>query len=102
MKESKLELACRKLVENYGGRMPKWVSPGNSGVQDRIVLLPGGYVAFVEFKRPGGKIEPLQVEWLTWMRKHGFRAYIVDSGAQFWSDVIQPWRKHMEYNAYTG
>lgn len=81
------------MIERYGGRMPKWVSPGNKGVQDRIVLLPNGYAAFVEFKKARGKIDPLQAEWLVWMRANGHRAFIVDSTGQFWDDVIQPWRK---------
>lgn len=92
MKESKIEADCRKMVENYGGRMPKWVSPGNRGVPDRLVLLPGGYAAYVEFKKPGGKIDPLQVEWVTWMKSRGHRVFIVESGGQFWDDVIKPWR----------
>lgn len=95
MRESKLEAACRKVVLNYGGRMPKWVSPGNRGVPDRIIMLPGGYAVYVEFKKPGGKIDPLQVEWVSWLKQNGFRACIVESGAQFWDDVIKPWRKHI-------
>ena len=93
MRESKLEKDCRQVVEYHSGRMPKWVSPGNKGVTDRIILLPRGYCVFVEFKKPGGKIDPLQVEWVTWLRRNGYRAVIVESHAQFVEDVIKPWRR---------
>lgn len=79
--------------------MPKWVSPGNKGVQDRIVLLPHGYVAFVEFKRPGSPIDRLQAEWLVWMRDHGHRAFIIESAAQFQAEVLFPYLEHSSRHA---
>ena len=33
----------------------KFVSPGNAGVPDRVVILQGGKSGFVELKRPGEK-----------------------------------------------
>lgn len=33
----------------------KWVSPGFTGVPDRICFFPGGKILFVEVKRPGLK-----------------------------------------------
>lgn len=53
MKESELERRFCRLVEQAGGKAYKFVSPGNSGVPDRIVVLPGGRIGFVELKRPG-------------------------------------------------
>jgi hypothetical protein len=50
---------CRR-VEAMGGHAFKWVCPGNRGVTDRIVLLPGGAVWFVELKQPGGRLSALQ------------------------------------------
>lgn len=38
----------------------KWVSPGNAGVPDRIVLLPRGRVVFVELKQEDGRLSRLQ------------------------------------------
>ncbi len=48
MKESELERRFCRLVEQAGGKAYKFVSPGNSGVPDRIVVLPGGRIGFVE------------------------------------------------------
>jgi hypothetical protein len=43
----------RRTIE-HGGVAYKWVSPGRAGVADRIVLLPGGVVWFVELKTVKG------------------------------------------------
>ena len=52
----------RRLVDGVkalGGRSYKWVSPGNVGVPDRIVLF-GGRTIFVELKTDDGRLSPVQ------------------------------------------
>ena len=62
--EKDIEKKLRKMVESHGGLCLKWVCPGWSGVPDRLVLLPGPHVMFVETKRPkGGKLDKLQKWW---------------------------------------
>lgn len=51
----------------------KFVSPGNSGVPDRLVFIPGGKLVLVELKRPGGKLRPLQKVWAKRFGKLGFK-----------------------------
>ena len=71
--EKDIEQKLRKMVERYGGHCLKWVCPGWSGVPDRIVLLPGGRVVFVETKRPkGGKLSELQKWWANRLIDLGF------------------------------
>lgn len=71
--EKDIEQKLRKIVEKHGGLCLKWVCPGWSGVPDRIILLPGGVVLFVETKRPrGGKVEKLQKWWAERIRRLGF------------------------------
>lgn len=60
MAESDIETYLRKKVEASGGKCWKWVSPGRRGVPDRIVLMPGNVVAFVETKSPGKTERPDQ------------------------------------------
>ena len=61
MLEKTVEEYLVKEVRKIGGIAYKFTSPGNSGVPDRIVLLPGGTVHFIEMKRPtGGKTEARQ------------------------------------------
>lgn len=80
--EKDLESDCRELTDKAGGRLPKWVSPGNRGVPDRILLLRGR-VVFIEFKRPDGVDEPLQRAWSWWLKRHGFRHEKIETFEQF-------------------
>ena len=55
MDEKYIEQAFRKAVRDSGGIALKFVSPGFSGVPDRLVLMPHGKIAFIEVKAPGEK-----------------------------------------------
>lgn len=64
MLESEVEKKlCKKVKEELHGRAFKFVSPGQNGVPDRIVLVPMGRIYFVETKAPGKKLRKLQ-EWV--------------------------------------
>lgn len=60
MLEKKIEWCLVRGVQKLGGKAYKFVSPGNTGVPDRIVVLPGGGIVFVELKAPGGRLSPNQ------------------------------------------
>jgi hypothetical protein len=81
--EKDIETQLRQMVERHGGRCLKWVCPGWVGVPDRIILLPGGHVKFVETKRPqGGRFSMMQRKWKEWLQALGFEHYFVhDEGA---------------------
>ncbi|MFC5468430.1 VRR-NUC domain-containing protein [Cohnella suwonensis] len=79
MRESQLERRLVREVERIGGIAPKWVSPGNNGVPDRIVILPGGRTLYVEMKAPGKQLEPLQAHWARKLLGMGHRHYKIDS-----------------------
>jgi len=51
---------------------------GTAGYPDRVFLKDGKAV-FIEFKRPGGKLRPLQEHRLMQLRVAGFRAEIIDN-----------------------
>ena len=53
MYESAFEQSICRYIKNLGGKAYKWVSPGTRGVPDRIAILPGGRIIFIEVKRPG-------------------------------------------------
>lgn len=57
MLESYYEDKLRKRVKalGHGARCLKFESPGFMGVPDRMILLPGGNLIFVEMKQPGKK-----------------------------------------------
>ena len=76
--EKEVEKKLTAMVNKHGGLCLKWVCPGWVGVPDRIILLPGGRVIFVETKRPkGGKIAKMQTWWLDRLRALGFYAFSV-------------------------
>lgn len=49
---------------------------------DRIILLPGGRMAFAELKAPGKKPRRLQLARHRLLRRLGFRVYVIDSTGQ--------------------
>ena len=74
MLESGLERRWKREVEQTvkGAVCMKWICPGYSGVPDRMILLPGGRVVFVELKAPG-KHERVRQEYVqARLRKLGF------------------------------
>lgn len=77
MKESEIEKKFRLMIERHGGVARKWVSPGQSGVPDRIVLLPGGRISFVELKKPGGVVSKLQLKQISRLEELGFHCAVV-------------------------
>ena len=78
--EKEIEQALVKMISRHGGCCLKWTCPGWAGVPDRIVLLPGGIVIFVELKRPkGGKRPPMQIWWSRKLRDLGFLHFWVQN-----------------------
>ena len=60
MTEREIEKKLADGVRKLGGRAYKFVSPGNDGVPDRIVVLPGISPVFVELKTETGRLSSLQ------------------------------------------
>lgn len=82
MDEKYIEQAFRKAVSDSGGIALKFVSPGFSGVPDRLVLMPHGKIAFVEVKAPGEKPRALQLSRHKLLRRLGFKVYVLDDISQ--------------------
>ena len=72
MLEKAVEAYFRKSVAAAGGVAFKFVSPSHRGVSDRIVCLQG-QTWFVELKRPGGRLSPLQRVFAAEMERLGQR-----------------------------
>lgn len=60
MLEKEVEKYLVREIKKLGGISFKFISPGNAGVPDRIVILPTGKVVFVELKTDKGKLTKLQ------------------------------------------
>ena len=79
LRESSIERKLVTEVKKRGGLAVKFVSPGFDGVPDRLVLFPGGVLAFVELKAPGKSLRPLQELRARQLTALGFRVYRIDS-----------------------
>ena len=66
----------------------KFTSPGLRGVPDRIALMPGGKVVFVELKRPGEKLSEAQKELHEKFRALGCDIRVIDSIDDAWAFAL--------------
>lgn len=82
MREKAIEAKLVRAVRQLGGLAPKFISPGLDGVPDRLVLLPGGRIAFIELKAPDKKMRPLQVRRKGQLEALGFSVYCIDRPEQ--------------------
>jgi len=79
MSEKTLEKRLRIKVEKQGGKLLKFISPGMSGVPDRLLLYPPGGIIFVEMKDTGEKLKPLQVKRANELKALGHDVRCIDS-----------------------
>ena len=82
MKETVIEQKLVQAVKARGGIAPKIISPGYDGMPDRIILLPGGKIAFVEVKAMGRKPRSLQLHRHETLRRLGFKVFVFDDARQ--------------------
>lgn len=78
-REHAIERCLVRQVEALDGLCWKFVSPGNAGAPDRLVILPGARVAFVETKRPGEKARALQRRRIAQLTERGVWAGVADT-----------------------
>ena len=73
--ESKIERRLVSKVAAAGGLCLKWT--GAVGVPDRIVVLPGGKVIFVEVKAADGRLSAMQVLMHKKLNERGACVFVV-------------------------
>ena len=76
-KENRVERRLIDGVKALGGITFKFISPGRAGVPDRVVILPGGTVHFVELKARGGRASALQQRVLAKLRRMDVTALVL-------------------------
>lgn len=79
MRESAIEAYLVATVKELGGevRKLKWI--GRRGAPDRVVMLPGSVLFWIELKRPGGMAEAHQAREHRRMLAMGQRVIILDT-----------------------
>jgi hypothetical protein len=90
MRETRVETTLRVEIKGLGGWAIKLL-PSVSGLPDRIVLLPGGRIYFVELKSPTGKVEPHQTVIHNRLRRLGFEVLVLNT-----PDAVREWAKRLD------
>lgn len=75
--EKRIEQRLIDGVKALGGMTFKFISPGAAGVPDRVVILPGGTVHFVELKAEGGIASKLQQRMIHKLRRLDVTAVVL-------------------------
>lgn len=90
MKESRVEKVLTWEVKARGGWAVKFL-PSVSGLPDRIILMPGGRIMFVETKSPTGRVKPHQTVVHNRLRALGFEVFVLSS-----TDAVKEWAKGLD------
>ena len=77
MGEKEIETCLVRGVKDLGGKAFKFVSPGNNGIPDRLVILPGGRVLFAELKARNGILSKMQEYQIAELRRLGAEVWEV-------------------------
>jgi len=77
--EKLIERTLNAEVKKLGGWSLKLLCQFVTGLPDRLVLLPGGIIFFVEVKSTGKKPTPVQRLVHEKIRRLGFRVEVIDS-----------------------
>lgn len=77
--EKDVEQRLVKGVERLGGICLKFPPLFFAGFPDRIVLLPGALIVFVELKAPGKTARKLQIKIHNKLKALGFRVEVIDT-----------------------
>lgn len=89
-REKLIEGYLRRQVEARGGVCMKFISPGNDGVPDRVIILPPARVYFAELKTKAGRLSRIQRFQLKRMWKLGQTCSVVcgmDGAKQYIHDL---------------
>lgn len=87
-REQGVEARFCHLARLHGGYAFKWVSPGVSGVPDRILFLPDGRIYLVELKRPGGHTHGTQPAIHRKLTRLGHPVYVVSDPDRFFRHIV--------------
>ncbi len=80
--EKDIEKRVCAFAEAHGILVYKFTSPSRRSVPDRMFILPGGRVFWIEFKRAGCVPTASQEVEIAKMRKQGATVYVVDNVEQ--------------------
>jgi hypothetical protein len=85
-----MQVETERNIEARGGRelvkrgylVYKFTSPEKRGVPDRLVISPDGQVFFIEFKRPDGRLSPIQIVQIERIRRNNGVVHVISSHSE--------------------
>ncbi len=98
MLEKEVEQRLHSGIKNTksGALCLKFVSPGFNGVPDRIILLPGAKVVFVETKKLGKKERIRQLYVHELIRALGFEVYSTVDNPLYVEEILKKCKEVIE------
>ena len=81
MLEKHIEAKVCEHARQRGLLVYKFTSPARAAVPDRLFVLPGGRVFFVEFKRKGERPTAPQTREHARLQAHGVSVFVIDNVA---------------------
>ena len=78
----------------------KLTCPGFTGVPDRLILLPGAHVIFVELKKPGKSERKRQLYVQGLLRKLGFEVFSAVNTYEQIELIRERCRRLLEYEGF--
>ena len=91
MLEKEIERRMFEMARQRGGLAYKFISPGNPGVPDRIVITPAGIIWFVELKTEVGRLTKIQKWQMNELKKRGVNVRAVhgwEAAKEFINEVM--------------
>lgn len=82
MLEKEIERKLTEAVKRIGGKAYKFISPGNDGVPDRLIVMPEGRIIFVELKTETGKLSIRQELQLKKLSSLGAECWVLYGEAE--------------------
>ena len=90
--EKSLEKLVTKEILKVGGLSVKLLSTHFTGLPDRLCLLPGGRLLFIEVKTTGKKPSKIQILVHNKLRSLGFTVSVIDNSKDL-KDLIQSYER---------
>ena len=76
-REAAIEAKLRDEMTRRGCICYKFVSPGNNGVPDRMIITPDGEVIFIELKTERGRLSAEQKVQIRRLRDHCMTVFVL-------------------------
>lgn len=81
-REREVERHLVQEMAKLGIECIKWVPDQLPGMPDRLCLLPGGMVLWIELKTKGGRLSEIQKYRHQWLRSQGHEVKVIWSSEQ--------------------